>query len=177
MCKLMAVSPHHGNMAAPAKPPVAGAGPAAIGRFVAPIAGKALSRGGAVMAGLISQWAAISGPSLAAYTMPAKMTRAAPEPDSQGKSAPSLLQLQVDPAKALEVQYAVPQLVERINQALGYRAVTGIRLMQAPLLARAQRAVSRAPVPAKAGTSAGGSRLEGALARMAAGVKAREQAR
>ncbi len=131
----MAISPQHSNSAAAASP---GTGPVAVGRFIAPIAGKTLSRGGTQMAGLLSQWAAISGPSLAAYTVPEKMTKAAPEPGSEGKTPPSVLHLKVDPVKALEVQYAVPQLIERINRALGYKAVASIRLVQAPMRARAK---------------------------------------
>ncbi len=170
----MAIPSPHGNIPVPAKPGSGNAGPVAVGRFVAPIAGKALSRGGPVMAGLLSQWAAISGPALAAYTMPAKLVRLAPEPDSPEKSAASLLHLKVDPAKALEVQYAIPQIVERINQALGYKAVEGIRLIQAPILDRRRAATPKAQPAAHppAGTDKA-SRLEKALARMAAGVKSR----
>ncbi|MBI4724506.1 MAG: DUF721 domain-containing protein [Rhodomicrobium sp.] len=164
----MAVLPHHGNGAAPQP---AFSGPVAVGRFVTPIAGEALSRGGAVLAGLLSQWPAIAGASLAAYTIPAKLTKAAPEPGIAGKNAASMLLLKVDPAKALEVQYAVPQLIERINQALGYKAVAGLRLVQAPIHNRAKKASPKVAPPKK--IDAGASRLGSALARMAAGLKAR----
>jgi len=170
----MAIPSTHGNIPAPAKAVRDRAGPVAVGRFVAPIAGKALSRGGPVMAGLISQWAAISGPSLAAYTLPAKLVRAAPEPDFPEKTAASLLHLKVDPAKALEVQYAIPQIVERINQALGYKAVEGIRVIQAPIHNRPRVAVAKAQTGTESpATNDKASRLEKALARMAAGVKCR----
>jgi hypothetical protein len=151
----------------------------AVGRFIAPIAGKTLSRGGTQMAGLLSQWAAISGPTLAAYTVPEKMTKAAPEPGSEGKTPPSVLHLKVDPVKALEVQYAVPQLIERINRALGYKAVASIRLVQAPMRARAKAAALKPPLPPKpalppkSASADKENRLGAALARMAAGVKAR----
>jgi len=125
------------------------------------------------MAGLLSQWAAISGPSLAAYTMPAKLTRAAPELDFPEKIPASLLHLNVDPAKALEVQYAIPQLVERINQALGYKAVAGIRVIQAPVYNRPRSAGSKPSSPMPAAGTESTNRLGSALARMAAGVKAR----
>ncbi|MGO9172471.1 MAG: DciA family protein [Rhodomicrobium sp.] len=169
----MAISHDLSNSAA-AVPPRPGAGPVAVGRFIVPIAGKTLSRGGTVMAGLLSQWAAIAGPTLAASTMPAKLTSAAQEPAFAGKNAPAMLHLKVDPAKALELQYAVPQLVERINQALGYKAVAGIRLIQAPVQSRAKKACPKAAAPAK--TDPASSRLSNALARMAAGVKERSSA-
>jgi hypothetical protein len=170
----MAILSPRGNIPVPARPVSAAGGPVAVGRFVAPIAGKALSRGGPVMTGLLSQWAAISGPSLAAYTMPAKLVRAAPGPDFPEKTAASLLHLKVDPAKALEVQYAIPQIVERINQALGYKAVEGIRVIQAPILNRTGAAVRKTQLAAQPPAGADkASRLEKALTRMAAGVKSR----
>ena len=155
-------------------------GPVSVGRFVAPIAGKTLARGGTVLAELISEWATIAGPALAGYTSPAKLAKAAPEPDSEGKPAPAVLHLKVDPAKALEVQYSAPQLIERINQTLGYRAVSGLRLVQAPLQKKtpgprkaAPKPAVAAPAPAKAEPAAPENRLAAALARMASGVKAR----
>jgi hypothetical protein len=149
-------------------------GPVSVGRFVAPIAGKTLSRGGTVLAELTSEWATIAGSSLAGYTSPAKLTKAAAEPDSSGKPTPAVLHLKVDPAKALEVQYSAPQLIERINQTLGYRAVSGLRLVQAPVLRKAA-APSRSvkPAPAKNEQPMPENRLSAALARMARGVKAR----
>ncbi|MGO9486120.1 MAG: DUF721 domain-containing protein [Rhodomicrobium sp.] len=171
----MAISLLEGNNAVPAQAPRTPAGPVAVGRFIAPIAGKTLSRGGVAMAGLISQWPAISGPSLAAYTMPAKLTRTAPEPDFPEKTPASMLHLKVDPARVLEVQYAIPQLVERINRTLGYKAVAGIRLVQAPVFS-GRRPASPKPVAMKPAPEAPqqAGKLGSALARMAAGVKARQ---
>jgi hypothetical protein len=123
------------------------------------------------MAGLLSQWAAIAGPSLAAYTMPAKLTKAA-QPAFAGNPAPSVLLLKVDPGRALEVQYATPQLVERINRALGYKAVAGLRLVQTPIHAAAKPPSRKIPAGVKIGKPENTSRLGSALARMAAGVKA-----
>jgi hypothetical protein len=156
-------------------------GPVAVGRFIAPIAGKTLARSGPVMAGLLSQWPAISGPALAAYTMPAKLTKGAPEPNLPEKTAASMLHLKVDPVKALEVQYAIPQLVERINQTLGYKAVAGIRLVQAPVFT-GKRTPAAKPAPAKPEPAVSAAseapepqnKLAAALARMSAGIKARQ---
>ena len=183
----MAISLYQGNNTVPAQRAPVGA--VAVGRFIAPIAGKTLSRGGAVMAGLLEQWPAITGPSLAAYTVPAKLTKGAPEPDFPDKKPACMLHLKVDPVKVLEVQYAIPQLVERINQTLGYKAVAGIRLVQAPVFAGRRPsspkplAAMPAPAPAPAAAPAQvpaqqaaqpSGKLGNALARMAAGVKARQ---
>jgi hypothetical protein len=147
----------------------------AIGRFIAPVAGKTLSRGGAAMASLLGQWAAIAGPALAAHTMPAKMTKTAPGPASSGKKGPSVLLLKVDPAKALDVQYAIPQLIERINQTLGYNAIAGVRLIQVPVLHNTKKRPPAIAQPLRAGAEDKADRLGSALARMAAGVRARGQ--
>jgi hypothetical protein len=177
----MAISLYQGNNTVPAQPAPVTFGAVAVGRFIAPIAGKTLSRGGAVMAGLLQQWPAITGPSLAAYTVPAKLTKGAPEPDFPEKKPASMLHLKVDPARVLEVQYAIPQLVERINQVLGYKAVAGIRLVQAPVFTGRRHpapkplAAKPAAVPAAAAEATQPvGKLGGALARMAAGVKARQ---
>jgi hypothetical protein len=169
----MAVSSHHGNSA---RVPTQSAGPVAVGHFVAPIAGKTLSRGGAAMAGLLSQWPAIAGPSLAGYTIPAKMTKTGPSPALSSTNSPSVLLLKVDPAKALEVQYAVPQLIERINQSLGYQAVAGLRLLQTPIHIRGKQPLQKRAAVAEAVTSGEGGRLGTALARMAAGVRSLKEA-
>jgi hypothetical protein len=166
--------PQQRNNAIPPQPAFSGSGPVAIGRFIAPVAGKTLSRGGAAMASLLGHWAAIAGPALAAHTLPAKMTKASSGPASA--SAPSTLLLKVDPAKALEVQYAIPQLIERVNQTLGYKAIAGVRLIQVPVLhGPKKRSPAAAPMP-QGPAADKANRLGAALARMAAGLHARGHA-
>jgi hypothetical protein len=151
-------------------------GPVSVGSFIAPIAGKTLSRGGTVLAELLRDWPAIAGASLAAFTTPDKLTKAAPEPGFAGKTPPSVLHLKVDPARALEAQYCTPQIVERINQTLGYRAVSSLRIVQAPVSRKPPkpaRATPQAPAAASGVQPAPANRLSAALARMANGVKAR----
>ena len=169
----MAVFHDQGKSNGSPKPAGAYTGPVSVGRFVAPIAGKTLSRGGTVLAELVCEWSTIAGPSLAGYTTPAKLTKGAPASDSAGKAAPAVLHLKVDPSKALEVQYSTPQLIERINQTLGFKAVSGLRVVQAPVR-RNTATPSRAakPVPAQDELKPE-NRLSAALARMASGVKAR----
>ena len=176
----MAVFHDQGKSNGSPKPAGAYTGPVSVGRFVAPIAGKTLSRGGTVLAELLCEWPTIAGPSLARYTSPAKLTKAAPEPNSAGKAAPAVLHLKVDPSKALEVQYSTPQLIERINQTLGFRAVSALRVVQAPVLRKAATPSSPVkPAPAEVKPAPAEdelkpeNRLSAALARMARGVKAR----
>ncbi len=170
----MAVFHNQGKSISSSQSAGASTGPVSVGRFVAPIAGKTLSRGGTVLAELMSEWAAIAGPSLAGYTSPAKLSKSAPDPGSAGKAAPSVLHLKVDPVKALEVQYCTPQLIERINQTLGFRAVSGLRVVQAPIFNKpARRPRLEKPAQVKEEPPKPENRLSAALARMAQGVKAR----
>ena len=74
----MAVFHDQGKSNGSPKPAGAYTGPVSVGRFVAPIAGKTLSRGGTVLAELVCEWSTIAGPSLAGYTTPAKLTKGAP---------------------------------------------------------------------------------------------------
>jgi hypothetical protein len=151
-----------------------GAGAVAIGRFVAPIAGHALSRGGAVLTEILTGWPSIAGPALAVYTIPAKLSKGAPKPGASGKASPSLLHLKVEPARVLEVQYQVPQLIERINQSLGFEAICAIRIIQAPVCGKPIKPpVSSRHIPVATDGPAPPGRLGAALARMAAGIKTR----
>jgi hypothetical protein len=169
----MAVFHEQGKSIGAAQPSGAKAGPVSVGSFIAPIAGKTLSRGGTVLAELQRAWPAIAGASLAGYAAPEKLTKGAPEPGFSGRTPPSVLHLKVDPAKALEAQYCTPQIIERVNQALGFRAVSGLRIVQGPVAGRAARPprASR-PAPVEAAPKPE-NRLSAALARMASGVKAR----
>jgi hypothetical protein len=169
----MAIFHEQGKSIGTAQAAAAYGGPVSVGRFVAPIAGKTLSRGGTVLSELKREWPAIAGAALAGYTTPEKLTKGAPEPGFSGKTPPSVLHLKVDPSRALEAQYYTPQIIERINQTLGFKAVSGLRIVQAPVagtLAKPHRAPR--PAPVKADAPKPENRLSAALARMAGGVKA-----
>ena len=71
----MAVFHNQGKSSASKEAAGAYNGPVSVGRFVTPIAGKTLSRGGAVLTELICEWPAIAGPALALYTRPEKLTK------------------------------------------------------------------------------------------------------
>jgi hypothetical protein len=89
-----------------------------------------------------------------------------------------LLILRVAGARALEVEHMRPRLIERINATFGYRAVSDIRVLQAPLpQKRDSRAVSADANRADAGaTGATEDRLARALARISSGIEATRSA-
>jgi hypothetical protein len=169
----MAVFHEQGKSIGATQAASANAGPVSVGSFIAPIAGKTLSRGGTVLAELQREWPAIAGAALAGYATPEKLTKGAPEPGFAGKTPPSVLHLKVDPAKALEAQYCTPQIIERVNQTLGFRAVSGLRIVQAPVAGAARPPRAPRPAPVKADPPKPENRLSAALTRMANGVKER----
>ena len=72
-------------------------------------------------------WPAIVGDALSNRCIPLKLSF--PE---RTRRCDGTLTLQVEPAWALELQHFAPQLIERINASLGYRAVARLALRQAP---------------------------------------------
>jgi hypothetical protein len=125
------------------------AGPRAVGSFVPKLTQKSFERYGFATAAVLTDWPAIVGPQLAAWTQPERLrwprlpgnrSEAAAE---TGPSGGATLHLRVSSARALDVQYGAAQILERINGYFGYRAVTELRIVQAPITA--QNATARAP--------------------------------
>jgi len=95
------------------------------------IAGKALGRRGFAEAGIITDWAAIVGPALAAESLPVKLSF------PRGQRSDGVLQVRVAGPLAVELQHLAPQVLERVNTYLGYRAVTQLKLSRGVLPAAA----------------------------------------
>ena len=96
-----------------------------IGQLFDKVAGKAFSRhGGPLMLELARVWEALF-PEMAAFARPEAVRRTGP--------GPATLTLRVAPARALEVQMMLPQLIERINTHFGAPVIGRVKLVQAPL--------------------------------------------
>ncbi len=89
---------------------------------------KALGRRGLAEGSLMAEWPEIVGETLAARCLPLKLSFADPKRRAEGT-----LTLQVESAWTLELQHLAPQLIERINQTLGYAAVSRLAFRQGPL--------------------------------------------
>ncbi len=63
--------------------------------------------------------------------------------EARGRPGATLV-LRVDGPRAIEVQYQTVQIIERINAHFGYRAVSDIRFIQAPLDKRTRETDPRA---------------------------------
>jgi hypothetical protein len=154
-----------------------------IGELVPALMRPAFEKFGFPAAAILTDWAAIAGPELASYTAPERLKwprKAAGDTDAAADKG-ALLILRVAGARGLEVEHLRPRLIERINASFGYRAVSEIRVIQAPL------PKSGGERPASGAGRAGSDHelvaglpegpLKYAFARMAAGVKSRQGGR
>ena len=86
---------------------------------------QAFGKRSPIEAELTSNWQAVVGTDFAQITLPLEMKF----PNKRERLGGTLL-LAVKAARALEVQHREPQLIERINRFLGYKALARIQLRQ-----------------------------------------------
>ena len=150
-----------------------------VGEFVPALMRPAFEKYGFPAAAILTDWAAIAGTELAAFTAPERLKwlrKSSSDTDGGGQAA--TLILRVDGPRALEVEHLRPRLIERINASFGYRAVADIRVLQAPLIRRdAPKTRTAPPQPASMAVFADlkEDRVKEALARIAAGIEAARQ--
>ena len=128
------------------KPPIG----RSLGSLLPQVTKKAMEKFGFPAAAILTDWPQIVGPETASFTAPERLRwpkqhEGADEPNSDGAT----LVLRVEGPRALEVQHRIAQLMERINAHFGFRAITEIRLLQAPL-SRPRVAPKLRPVDPKA---------------------------
>ncbi len=131
-----------------------GFGLQAIARTLPKITKTALGRRGFAEADLLAAWTSIVGRDIAARCLPRKLDR-----PRSGREGEGVLTLRVEAGCALEIQHLEPQLLERINGYMGFRAVGRLRLLQAPGPAAAPVPPAAAPLGA-AQEAALGKRLD-----------------
>jgi hypothetical protein len=156
----------------------------AVGSFLPSLTAQAFKKFGFSTAQLMMEWPAIVGRELAARCVPERL-KWPPRPDEadagevepeRGRRGATLL-LRVDGAHALDIDYQRQQIVDRVNAYFGYRAVSELRLVQAPLPAspepeRPRRLKAGAPARGEvAGIADAG--LREALARLGSRLAAR----
>ena len=124
---------------------------------------------------LVTRWAEIAGPEIAAHSEPVKIQW--PRPVEGQPQEPATLVLRVEGPMALEIQHASDVILERVNRYFGWSAVGRIALRQAPLSRRNLSTPSRAPDPesvakvAETLSSVEDEELRAALARLGASIK------
>jgi hypothetical protein len=88
---------------------------------------RSLAKRGFVQGEVIGRWREIIGPRLADHTSPEKLTF------PQGERNGATLYVRVASGLALEIQHDQPNILDRINAYFGYRAVAGLKIIQAPV--------------------------------------------
>lgn len=125
----------------------------AVGSFVPRLTKTVMQKFGFSTAALLTDWQQIVGPDLARHTRPMKLKwprNPADALDAEQTGRPgATLYLQVDGARALDVQYKGREIIDRINSYFGYRAVADMRLEQTPAPALEKPALPRQVVSSK----------------------------
>jgi len=159
-------------------------GARAIGSYVAKALDPAARARGFATTALLSDWPAIVGGELAKFTMPDRVVwpRRREELETGTKqrghrAEGATLVLRIEGPRAIEVQHRSGQILERVNAYFGYRAVTEMRFLQAPIARAAKRTkpqkepLAAYSLPKEAGIEQ--EDLARALTRLGAGAKAR----
>jgi hypothetical protein len=135
----------------------------------------AYARQGFAARELVTRWAEIAGPEVAAHSEPLKIQW--PRPVEGQAQEPATLVLRVEGPMALEIQHASDVILERVNRFFGWSAVGRLALRQAPLSRREGAAPSRAPDATSVAevqetlTAVEDEELRAALARLGASIK------
>jgi hypothetical protein len=124
---------------------------------------------------LVTRWAEIAGPEVAAHSEPLKIQW--PRTVEGQPQEPATLVLRVEGPMALEIQHASDVILERVNRFFGWSAVGRLALRQAPLSRRKRPQASAGPDPtavaevAETLSSVEDEQLRSALARLGASIK------
>lgn len=161
-----------------------------IGLFVPKAASRCFDRHGFHASELLIKWEAIVGAEIAAFTLPHRVRwpkapdRLAEEARAPaGRGQKSALDLLVEGGRAHEIPYRKRQILDRINAYFGYRAITDIHPIAAPLPRQAQAAPLKRASPeaiAKVRGTLGDipdTGLSEALARLGASIEMRARAK
>ena len=135
--------------------------PRGIAAILAPVTRPAFRRRAPAAAHILADWPQLAGPELAARAAPVKF-------------AGGTLTLGCTGPIALELQMAAPQIIARLNLALGHNAVERLRFEQQvprPASTPPARPVPRSTLPPPPDLPQG--ELGAALARLYQGIKSR----
>jgi hypothetical protein len=124
---------------------------------------------------LVTRWAEIAGPEIAAHSEPLKMQW--PRPVEGQPQEPATLILRVEGPMALEIQHSSDVILQRVNRFFGWSAVGRLALRQAPLSRRDRPKRPRPPEAKEVAevektlSSVEDEELRAALARLGAAIK------
>jgi hypothetical protein len=166
-------APHNGVKETMAKPGPISAKPLSV--LLSDVFSDAYAKQGFAARELVTRWAEIAGPEIAAHSEPLKIQW--PRPVEGQPQEPATLVLRVEGPMALEIQHASAVVLQRVNRFFGWSAVGRLALRQAPLARRDRPAASHAPDAssvakvAQALSAVEDDELRAALARLGASIK------
>ena len=102
-----------------------------LNKHFSALAKAAFQRHGLASEQVAAQWAVIVGPELAAATRPEKI-RWPQSAESQRQKLGGTLVVRAYAGMALDVHYQVPRIIEKVNQFLGYGAITTVKVLASP---------------------------------------------
>lgn len=154
--------------------PRRGGGPKALADSLRKVTRQALGQRSLAEQSLILDWPSIAGSDIAGLCTPQGLAF-----QHRNRRVDGTLTLKVQSGHATRLQHLEPQLIERINGYLGYRAIARLRLLHGapPAAARAQPAPEApkedpAPLEAETGPTIADPALRAALARLGRTVRA-----
>ena len=146
-----------------------------LGILLDDVFAEAYAKQGFAARELVTRWAQIAGPEIAAHAEPLKMQW--PRPVEGQPQEPATLVLRVEGPAALEIQHKSDVILERVNRFFGWSAVGRLALRQAPLSRRDRPAPPRPPDAkavddvAQTLSAVEDEELRAALARLGASIK------
>ena len=156
----------------PAKP-TRGGGPKALADSLRKVTQQALGQRSLAEQSLILDWPSIAGSDIARMCTPQGLSF-----QHRNRRRDGTLTLKVQSGEATRLQHLEPQLIERINGYLGYRAIARLRLLHGappaagePDARPAAPAADPAPEPERSGEPIADPALRAALARLGRAVK------
>jgi hypothetical protein len=135
--------------------------------------GPAFQKHGFAQQELLSRWPQIVGDAIAALASPERIRW--PRTAISGPMSGGTLHVKAVAGRGLEVQYAVPAMLDRINQFLGYQALTAIKVVQGHEAAQPPSVQPLEPAPispdvARKIAAIENPALQESLARLAEGI-------
>src|SRR3954468_1229274 len=100
-----------------------------LGTLVGKTIDDAFKKQGFASREVVTRWAQIVGPEVAAHAQPMKMQWPR---GTNNEQAPATLVLRVEGPAAIEIQHQAALIIERVNRFFGWHAVERITLRQAP---------------------------------------------
>ncbi len=135
-------------------------GPRSLASLLPPIVRPALKARSPAAAQVLADWPSLVGPTLAAMAAPRRMSG-------------GTLTLAANGPAALELQHLLPQLIARINGALGCALVERVRFVQQDPAAGTAPVAPRDPEPAPVAVALPDGALHDVLARLGGRIAGR----